>query len=86
VYGHPGLPESHPHHPTTVELFLGGDVDVRSGVASSSWATKEGQSLSTMGQLRLEVIFTRAKAAAMAELQVLSSFLLARSISKANNS
>ncbi|KFZ10722.1 hypothetical protein V501_05072 [Pseudogymnoascus sp. VKM F-4519 (FW-2642)] len=76
VYGLPGLPESHPHHLSIVDLPLE-DVDVPSGMASSSWATKEGQSLSTMGQLPLAVIFTRARAAAMAELQVLSSFILA---------
>ncbi|OBT57727.1 hypothetical protein VE04_02428 [Pseudogymnoascus sp. 24MN13] len=68
VYGLPGLPESHPHHLSIVDLPLE-DVDVPSGMASSSWATKEGQSLSTMGQLPLAVIFTRARAAAMAELQ-----------------
>lgn len=76
MYGLPGLPESHPHHLSIVDLPLE-DVDVPSGMASSSWATKEGQSLSTMGQLPLAVIFTRARAAAMAELQVLSSFILA---------
>lgn len=85
VYGRPGRPpEPYPHLPT-VELGVE-DVDVRAGMASSSWATKEGQSLSTMGQLLLAAIFTRAKAAAMAELQVLSSLILAQSIYKANKS
>lgn len=62
------------------------DVDVRVAMASSSWATKEGPSLLTMGQLLLAVIFTKAKAAAMAELQVISSLILAQPISKANKS
>ncbi|KFY83885.1 hypothetical protein V500_09814 [Pseudogymnoascus sp. VKM F-4518 (FW-2643)] len=70
VYGRPGRPpEPYPHLPF-VEFTL--DVDVGAGMASSSWATKEGQSLSTMGRLLLAAIFTRAKDAAMAELQVLS--------------
>ncbi|OBT87752.1 hypothetical protein VE02_03056 [Pseudogymnoascus sp. 03VT05] len=67
VYGLPGLPRPHVHL-IIVDLPLE-DVDVQSGMASSSWATKEGQSLSTMGQLPLAVIFTRAKAVATAELQ-----------------
>ncbi|OBT67506.1 hypothetical protein VE03_02970 [Pseudogymnoascus sp. 23342-1-I1] len=67
VYGRPGRPpEPHPH--LSIAESPQEDVDV-SAVASSNWATKEGQSLSTMGQLLPAVIFTRAKAAAMAELQ-----------------
>lgn len=71
MYGRPGPPEPHPRLPFVEFPSLLDDIGV-SAVASSSWATKEGQSLSTMGQLLPAGIFTRAKAAAMAELQVLS--------------
>ncbi|KFY21741.1 hypothetical protein V493_07162 [Pseudogymnoascus sp. VKM F-4281 (FW-2241)] len=70
VYGRPGRPLE-PYTHLIVRFTL------EAGMASSSWATREGQSLSTMGQLLLAVIFTRAKVAAMAELQVLSQLIFA---------
>lgn len=67
VYGLLGRPPGPYPHLHTVKF----SADVWAAMESSRWATKEGQSSSTMGQLLLLAIFTRAKAVAMAELQVL---------------
>ncbi|KFY12231.1 hypothetical protein V492_04009 [Pseudogymnoascus sp. VKM F-4246] len=75
-----GRLELYPH--LSVMILSPADVGIMALVVFSRWATREGQSLSTMGQLPLAAIFTRAKAAVMAELQVLSLFILAQTVSK----
>lgn len=83
VYGHLGPPPELYAHLAIVDLLME-DADVPAG-EFSSWAAKEVQSLSIMGQLLLLAIFTRAKAVAIPELQVLSLFILAQTISKENS-